>query len=78
MLLIILEYGMHFIKASSRITVALNHSAKLLFNVSDDLKMFSTVIPSLVSHTLMTLSKREFSARDIEKLEEVNYSSRNF
>ncbi|KAK6635862.1 hypothetical protein RUM44_001116 [Polyplax serrata] len=64
------ECAGRFVKAASRITAALNHSAKLLFNVSDDLNMFSTVIPSLVSHILNVLVTRNFSDKELEKMED--------
>lgn len=52
--------------------MAINYSAKLLFNVKDDLQLFSTVIPSIVSHVLSILGNKDNTIEDIKMIEEVS------
>ena len=73
------KHGIRFLKSCSRLMVAISHSAKLLFNVSDDLKIFSRLVPCLLSHILNVLTAKEFSAQELETIEDdLNVVKTNF
>ncbi|KAL0269161.1 UNVERIFIED_CONTAM: hypothetical protein PYX00_006980 [Menopon gallinae] len=59
------QHGLRFVKAGSRIAAAINYSGKLLFNVNDDLKIFSRIVPCIVSNLLNVLTRKKLAIEDI-------------
>lgn len=58
-------HGLYFVRSATRIAAVINYSGKLLFNVNDDLKVFSKLVPCIVSNTLNVLTKKKLSADDV-------------